>query len=70
MGRINRHEIDDDHERLGNWFSTDFDKNARGKILPPIPGLVSPPMAAFCAFFLADYKTSMNLLQSGIFIVE
>jgi hypothetical protein len=66
---IDHHEMDGNHGRLANQFSREFIKKARGKILPPSPGLVLPPMVAFLRIFLADYKTSMNLLYSDIFII-
>ena len=66
---IDHHEMDSNHGRLANQFSREFIKNAGGKILPPFPGLVLLPMLAFLRIFLADYKTSMNLLYSVIFII-
>ena len=70
LAKANDHsEIDSNHGRLANLFSKEFMKNARGKTLPPFPGHVLPPMVVFLRIFLADYKTSMNLLHSDIFII-
>ena len=66
---IDHHEIDGNHGRLANQFSREFIKNARGKILPPFPGLALTPMVAFLRIFLADYETSMNLPHSDTFII-
>ena len=67
---IDHHEIDSNHGTLENQFFREFIKNARGKILLPFQGLALPPMVAFLRIFLADYKTSMNLLHSDIFIIH
>ena len=66
---IDHHEIDGNHGILANQFSREFIKNAGGKILPPFPGLLLLPMGAFLRIFLTDYKTSMNLLHSDIFVI-